>query len=355
MDVCDFVDSEKIDVLAKLTADREDLVKTAEIPSRDEIDEKPFGDFAVVLNVGNGTYLRKYACYSKQLAELNALLLDETKATIPDEIVKTAAKMLKKACKRFRVEFPEELNKFAEACDNVTNVVLTDRINEYQWVKKQGAANMEKVASTESIYALPALGKYPLNSPELVKVAAAYFDKYFRKLSPENSHEFVQNTKLAAQKFNVDLSDCGEFTKRASLHDTEYNETYRASINYRKRLVDEEHVGVYDQLLSKHASLTPTNAAELLTKLDVSAGIDHLWNNRIDDPFVTTFGMAKVAESISVNGYDINEGHLQALESSGSVDEDTLKELQGDDGMNVFKSLPTPIKGKLAKEIHGAK
>lgn len=75
-DVTDFVSEGKIDYLVNLTkGDSDELTKTAHVPSREEAEQLPGEDFALVLYHPHIGFLKKYATGDKYITKLNMKLL----------------------------------------------------------------------------------------------------------------------------------------------------------------------------------------------------------------------------------------------------------------------------------------
>ena len=343
-DVTDFVSEGKIDYLVNLTkGDSDELTKTAHIPSREEAEQLPGEDFAVVLFHPHMGFMKKYATGDKYITKLNMKLLQENSEKYPNEISKTAAFYLSKAAKHFGIKVPDEIQKLASG-KHVSNVVDLSLLDEKDWVEKQ--ETLEKVASVE--YALPDKRKYPISTKEHVKTAVAYFEEHANKFSPIEAMTFASRVKTAADTLSVPYSET-MIDKYASLTSSKFNADYRHHISMRKGFVSSEDAGVYDELLEKSAKYGVIKTAEYLEKVDSKLGISDQWNHGIADPYISILGMKKEA-NCSHKGKKIKASMLKKA-AENVVDADTLKDLEGPDGVAVFESLPTPIKDKIAKNI----
>jgi hypothetical protein len=344
-DITDYVAEGKVDYLVALTkGDSDELTKTAHIPSRDEIENIPNDQFAVILYHPQLGMMRKFAMTDKYVTKLNMKLFMDNQNRYPDEIAKTAAFHFVKAAKNFNVPVSPELKKLAEG-KHETNIVPLDEIDEMAWEKK--SQSMVKKASEEH-FALPDKKKYPINTEEQVKTAVMYFSEHAHKFKPMDAITYAMHTKLAADKFSIDYSDT-ELAKYASLTGDSFNPDMRAHLMLRKGFVPEEDRGVYDELMQKRAKFGTIKTAEYLEKVDRKLGIDHLWGTPIEDPYISVLGMRKFA-SCSYKGKTIKHSMLKKA-AQGIVDKDTLTDLTGPDGIVVFESLPDPIKQKIINNI----
>lgn len=343
-DVTDFVSEGKIDYLVTLTkGDSDELTKTAHVPSREEAEQLPGEDFALVLFHPHVGFLKKYATGDKYITKLNMKLFEDNCSQYPDEISKTAAFYLSKAAKHFRLETSSTLQKLAEG-KHVSNVVDLSLLNEKDWAVKQ--ESFEKTASVE--YALPEKRKYPISTKEHVKTAVAYFQEHANKFSPLDAMTFASRVKTAAETLAVPFEDT-MIDKYASLTSSKFNEDYKHHIGMRKGFVSAEDAGVYDELLEKSAKLGVIKTASYLEKVDSKLGISDQWNHGVADPYISILGMKKEG-NCSHKGKKIKASMLKKA-AENVVDADTLKDLEGPDGIAVFESLPLPLRDKIAKNI----
>lgn len=343
MDVTDLVSEGNINYLATLAKDDPDeLEKNAHIPSKDEVEMLPGEEFALVMYHPQTGFLKKYATHDKFITKLNMKIFADKCAEYPDEIAKTAAFYLAKAAKDFRLQVPKEIEKLATG-KHISNIVDLTMIDTTAWANKRQA--LTKTAE-EIEYALPERKKYPIHTPEMVKKAAEYFNAHVRRFDPLEALQFAGAVKKAAAKHSVPLSGT-ILNKYATLTAKSFSTDLRGNIKMRKGFVTEDQASVYDELLEKSASLGVIKTAEYLSKVDRKFGVHRLWNSSVDDPFISVLGHVKEANCATHKGKKITKGKmLKAAESI--VDADTLKELSGPDGLEVFDSLPTPIKNKIA-------
>jgi hypothetical protein len=343
-DATDLVTEGNINYLASLVKnDPDELEKNAHIPSRDETEVLPSEEFALVLYHPQTGFLNKYATGDKYITKLNLKIFEDKHRGYPDEIAKTAAYYLVRAARHYRLDVPEEVEKLASG-KHVSNVVDLTLVNKTAWINKQ---EMDKVAE-EVEYALPEKKKYPIHTIGMVKKAMDYFEQHSRKFEPKDALEFASHVKQAAVKFNLPTTGT-TLDKYASLTSQKFNEDLKAHLLSRKGYVSEDNAGVYDELLEKSASLGVVKTAEYLAVIDKKFEVNRQWNRGVHDPYLSVLGMVKEA-NCSHKGKTIKKSMLKKAAES-IVDADTLKDLSGPDGLDVFESLPRPIKDKIANNI----
>lgn len=341
-DVTDFVTEGKIDYLAGLT---DELEKTAHVPSRDEVEEMPNSDFALVLYHPHLGFMKKYATNEKYATKLNIKLLLDNQRKYPDEIVKTAAHYLARAARNYRLSVPDELQKLAEGT-HITNIVDLDGLDETAWHLKQKQFTKTAVAPE---YALPEKHKYPIQTAELVKKAMAYFEKNATRFTPLDALNFVAHVKKAAIKHNIPIEN-SLIAKYASLTSRSFNSDMKHLLQIRKSYVLEKDAAVYDELYQKSKELGVIKTAECLEQVDRRLGINKLWNTKLENPFLSVLGHTKEANCSMHKGKKVYRHQLKKAAES-IVDPATLTDLNGEDGLAVFESLPTPIKDKITERI----
>ena len=343
-DVTDFVSEGKIDYLVNLTkGDSDELTKTAHVPSREEAEQLPGEDFALVLFHPHAGFLKKYATGDKYITKLNLKLFADNYDKYPDEISKTAAFYLTQAAKHFQIDVPEPIQKLASG-KHISNVVDLSVLNEKAWHEKQ--ASMIKITDTD--YALPDKHKYPIDTKEHVKLAVDYFEEHATKFSPLDAITYASRVKTAAEKNAISYTDT-MIEKYASLTSSKFNEDYKYHINMRKKLVKDEDKSVYDELLEKSAGFGVIKTAEYLERVDTRLGVSEQWGHKLADPYISVLGMKKEA-NCKYKGKTVKASMLKKA-AENIVDAETLKCLEGPDGIAVFESLPVPIKDSITKNL----
>lgn len=336
-DVTDIISEGNIDYLAKITVGDDELVKNAHVPSAEEAEQLPEEDFALVLYHPHIGLMKKLAIHDPSITKLNITIFKDRVDSFPDEIVKTAAFFLKKAAKHYRIDFPAELEAYATEKQE-SNVVSLDDINKISWLKKQ--ANLTKVAG-ETEYALPSKKKYPIGTPALVKKAMLYFTEQGKKMAPKDKLEMAAHIKTAAIKHNVTLAGA-EMLKYASLSSSR-NPELEEHIAIRVSYSAPQFAKQYNEIDLK-AGLS--KIAEALEELDKDSGLFKMWNRSIEDPYLSVFGVKNEA-FVKVASKTVTRAKLAALQTD-VIDSELLADLKGPEGVEIFESLPMPLKNKIA-------
>lgn len=203
-------------------------------------------------------------------------------------------------------------------------------------------ASPKVIEKTAKTYALG--NKYPLDSYEQVKKAAAYFDEYGRSFSPEQRREYCQNMLKRAEALNIYVHDD---VRHYGGDVFAPEETLKVAHDARRRLLQDEKLAfILDGLFSQRKELGPELYATALSEFDKLAGLEFEYDKDVPDPFFSTFLKQAEAEFSEVIGNDmITEETLRFVSKVGSralkntFGEDFMVEFQKDP-VGIFKSLP---------------
>jgi hypothetical protein len=156
---------------------------------------------------------------------------------------------------------------------------------------------------TAQHYALPSLGKYPLDGYDEVEKAAAYFDEWHRRMDPEMRREFCQNMVKRASALSVSVSPLAQ---RYGSDHWASEEQVKVALDARRSIlkasmdplhgagtVDTTQADVLNKLAEQRRLMTPDDFAAVLGEFDKVAGLDHHYDGDIPDPYFSC--LAKTA------------------------------------------------------------
>jgi hypothetical protein len=202
--------------------------------------------------------------------------------------------------------------------------------------------------------ALP--GKYPLDTYEQVKTAGAYFDEWHRHFMPSDRHEFARNMVKRADAIGIEVSD---LARKYGSNTWAPRAEIKIALDARKTVVDETHQQVLDKIAGLVGALQPDTYAALLEEFDKEAGITHLYDSDVPDPFYSTYGFQKVAEfSETIGNMMVSAMDLEYLANKRlSLVKNVFTEDFANDFLknpvDLYKSLPIEqrkILGNMARE-----
>ena len=142
--------------------------------------------------------------------------------------------------------------------------------------------------------------------------------------------------------------------KLAHIDTKSFNPDFPHHIRSRTTMThDVETRNAYIALLDKTAEWSPIKVASTLNKIDKNANLHYHYDRKIEEPVSATLGMKKEAL------YEIDDKVLSESEYSNLVgsdlsswiDKDTQEALKSDEGVDVFRSLPSPIREGILSEL----
>lgn len=411
--ILDVYDDFKGDVLRSVYPSPDgipELVKTAHVLSPEDRQRLPDDAFALVMRSGDAV-LRKFACVDEGNTVLSVEYFVKNAHKLPLEAQKTAASNLVKACGWFDMEVPEELAKIADVTGTSTmpyqapsdlkvggeKTVIkraatmghlvsghkkehgdfgpeeTEKYDGYTKGKtpeslpqmKKSAhlqphvdvttktASRQEITKTAQHYALPSQKKYPLDTYTQIKTAGQYFEDFYKDFKPEHRHEYAANLLKRANAVGLTMTDLAKrygSQKYASIDDIKI----AYEIRDKACAWDDNARDMLHELFEKRAELDPEVFARALGEFDKTAGIAHLYDSHVPDPFYSTFGFEKTA-----NESDVDEAALRKLAKDLPLQlqekfaSDFCEEFQRDP-VGIFQSMPSEQQDILRKMANEA-
>jgi hypothetical protein len=156
-----------------------------------------------------------------------------------------------------------------------------------------------------SVFALPSLKKYPLDSYAQVKTASTYFDVYMRNFTPEMRREYAANLVKRATALDIAVS---ANVQKYGASDYAPEAEIKAAFDARRLELqgNEEALELLagveritrEKMWKEGGSvelLPAERAAEILAEFDKVAGLNHHYDRSIPDPYYSVFGFEKDA------------------------------------------------------------
>ena len=148
--------------------------------------------------------------------------------------------------------------------DGVSNIVY----------KKKPIQKSAAVANPHKCFALK--GRYPIDTPELIKQASVYFDEHWKNFDPGSRRVYAQNVQKQASIFGLPAGRLIE--KFAS---NSYSKNLLFELEKRAHIADTD---AFTKLASYQKDLSVDQFATLLTELDAKHHIQSSYNKSILDP-----------------------------------------------------------------------
>jgi hypothetical protein len=192
-------------------------------------------------------------------------------------------------------------------------------------------------------------GKYPLDSYADIRAAVDYFGTNWAEFDPVERHIYCVKTAAAAQSIGLEVPEM--MSRYGSLM---YADDITAHIASRKANLEKNAHVMYDALMEKKAELHPEEFADLLTKADISTGLNWHWGGPVADPYFATFGGYKKEAMFKVASGEISESQLKAIAESGALEGVFEADLVAGFKQNpaaIFSSLPDDAKQIIANLV----
>lgn len=349
LDITDHVTAGDVEKIAELVNPMPDNIKQAYIPSVEEATEKSDDDYALILFDKRNGLRKKLAYYNKELTTLNTQLLSQKVDELPDEMIKIAATHLKRAAIHYELEFPENLEPFVNDLITSNTIDVNNDIDKKAYYLKI-EANKPPIENEE--FALESSKKYPIHSEELTKKAFVYFKNYARELEVNDRIEYAKNLLPKLAQFKIEPTALIE--KLAHIDIKSFNPDFEHHIRSRSTMThDEKTRDAYTALLEKTAEWSPIEVASALNKIDKNANLHYHYDKKIEEPVAATLGMRKEA-LYEIDDKVLSESEYNSLvggDLSSWIDKDTQEALKSDEGVDVFRSLPSPIREGILSEL----
>lgn len=329
LDIFKYEDSDGIDKIAS-KINNDDI----QIPFEEDIKHLKMDEYACIIKTAEGN-LFKFPINSRDNTLLNIHALMHTHETLPDEIVKTASSNLKKAAEFWSIE-DKNISDYLDTIkvQNVdNNIVNFERFDERKFLEKLASFNED---AKYEVFALD--GKYPLDTPGLMKQAEYYFKQYNYLFDPIEQYTFATNFIKQAEILNFYISE-KSIEKYAHL-------SYEKNAHLEQFLIARDSKtttdNAYREILKVADKVSLEKLAEAIFELDREFGYDVHYNKLVPDPIFTVFNSLEKKSEDPVSAQSLQSIPKEALENIG-LTADTIEELQGDNGMDVFHSLPDPV------------
>jgi len=218
---------------------------------------------------------------------------------------------------------------------------------------------VEKNSAADCLLVIHGEPKFPVRNYGEVEKAAGWFLQHHQGLPPEMRREYCTKLAARAHGWGITLPDVIE--KYGSL---EVDPRRRVYFDLRKQACADSFHTQLDNLCKMAAGVDPEVLVIALSELDKEAGLDRFYDRGIPDPYLSLFGITKMAgdyvndqwswtndlgdtltEDALTNLLQV-ESYRQKLEDR--FDSAFVKALSADP-ISVFESLPTPIKTIIAR------
>jgi hypothetical protein len=207
-------------------------------------------------------------------------------------------------------------------------------------------------------FVFPHEQRFPIDTPELVKRADAYFQEWKTAMRAADRHVFASAVEKRASALGVKVSSA--ILEYAG---DDYGPNIHAELVARRSLTEGTgHDTVYEVLSEKVAHIPAHAMASLLAEADAVVGIDASYGRPgvgVRDPYAAVFGKTAAVDTESTWSWSEGSDYTNAekLRKLGRHKPKALDELFGEgfgvsfckDPVGVFRSMPDPQKVVIAR------
>jgi hypothetical protein len=352
MQVLDYFDDVNLkDTFTKIASCLPRDILDSPLPERESRFTMDDDDFALSVITKTAQKINRFPINDKVNTALSNQYFDLNHTKLPLEAQKIASAHIVNACAKFKIEPTYAVKCASKNYEAETNIFVENN-------RVSPGGDFRKVATiSEHYFALKTQSRYPMQNPEMVKKAEAYFDQYCGQLKPAERHEYAKNVSSRAQELGVKLASA----KIQSYAGGSFNADVEANLSMRRRLLEEAspYYAALNKLASYKGKVTPEVFAETLGEIDKRAGLDKYYDGAIQDPYKSTFSMRKQANIVyEKDGVYLSE---KDIENCAHKKYDTLKSYFGHtladglkkEGYSAFVALPTDAQEIIARIAHG--
>lgn len=356
--VLDFADDTNKALLGEILKEQKlpDMVKTAQIATREDQEKLAPAEFALVAFTKEGSELRKYPIHDAANTWLSCQYFEKTAHKLPHLAREKTAAYLKKACAIFDIKETEKLSKMAHWHKH-TNVYHETA----DMTKTAQVIVVEAVTPDDSKHFYALDSRYAMPNPTFVKKAGQYFVDHEKEFSdPLDRHTFAHNVLERAKELKTELEQKEILSKYAA---SEYGDILPTQLRMRHDLLEGS---MNQEALTKVAEykkeLEPLAFAKLLHSFDKKASLDKYYGSYLADAYKSTFEV-RFTKTASGYSYDSDEGVIYEKELTKTF-EDKYDKVKGyfgptvanelkKHGCAIFDSLPKDAKEVITKIAKG--
>lgn len=336
--------------------DGEALKKFGElrVDPAERISALPDTEFALVVMTKTGEKIRKFPIHNPEALALSTHYFEKTGECLPGGAFNIAAVRLAQAHLRFGADVPFSKELVKMGC--VVGPYFDEeegRKNDLKFSEMKASVSMPEPASLAKYAYARQLGDgrtlkmFPVQDAEACRRSVENFRKVAFEMPARRRYEAAMTIlpHLAAHGIQ------DEFVEKTA--ELSPNPAFSAHMAVRREMVqDPESLKTLASIEKLAGALRGPLVAQALEEFDVRAGISHLWDTRVRNPWDSCFTV-KTA-SVKVGEREVTKADITKLLDSGKLatmfKESTIKEFRKDP-LVVFESLPGPTKETLCRMI----
>ncbi len=353
--VLDLFDDAAFDTtLKKIACNLSDELKREQLPTIEDRNQLEDDQFALTFITKTASKLNKFPVNDKVNTSFSNEYFELNHHKLPIEAQKIAGALIEKACDRYDIEARNSVKVASMNYSPKTNIFVESVLNQQSVIQKTASPT---VKFSENYFALGT--KYAMPTEDLLRKAEQYFDKYAKKFSPEDRHEYANNVSKRSEELGIKIASVN-IEKYAG---SNYNPELEGHIKIRQKLLDDAspYIPALRKLASYQDSTEPITFAKVLHEIDKKAGLNKYYDTALSDPYASTFSsdLTKTAGYV----YEKDDIYLTSdgIKKMANTKYDILKNYFGHtladglkkEGVAAFEALPDDAKDVIARISNG--
>lgn len=216
-------------------------------------------------------------------------------------------------------------------------------------------------------------GKYPIETADQVKAAAAFFDENIKRFAPVDRVDIAHNLEKRAFDLGVDLGlEWVPNYSRMMKKNASYSPDFEQNVELRKQACVTGRIKVkcdgkevvasklLEKLAAQKEEVTPLNMVSALAEFDKMANLEYHYDGRLMDPVFTVYGslndpqydFVKLAEGLT--DYDLKKAVVKKqvmTKLASTFGAEFVKDFKNNP-VEVFDSMPAPEKELIVNTIN---
>ena len=323
------------------------------VRSQEQTGELNDRDYALHIITKTAQKLSKFPIKTYEDVWLSNEYFEQNHHKMPKLAQEVAALHIKKACDRRGVVPGNKVEMLSKSAGDIGSNYFFEQVNGIKPAPQMTKISMSELAEAEKIASNYTFAQHAMPSPDHVKIANDYFEKFNQEMPIELRHGYATAIQKRANELGLP-AQTGAISKYASDH---YNGQVDAHIRSRMSLL-ETASPTYKRTLEKMATmknvLSPAQFAKALHRFDKKASLERYYGGYLVNPYEATFACEPnppVNFLKTASGKEIDETKLQ---ETADKQYDKIASYFGNEVAKQLKQYPTQIFESLpmdAKEI----
>jgi len=266
----------------------------ADILSQSDADTLGNSDFAVIFYRDDKKKIRKYPINDKANTQLSLGYFLKQRDKLPTGMVAIISKNLAKACQAYGIDYPKEWDALPDVGNLYSEKIEkaeTELDKKDKWNKIIVQHSNIKEAEDKDFGIVEIINgnkerRFPMLNAVMTKQACESFSEKKATMHPKKRRKLAKKIMKKCAEYRLPVPQDIRNYASEKLAST-FNEALELRQQY---LYDYSQVKTLNEIKKYAEEWDPEKTAEVLMVFDKEAGISHLWDKAIPDPYMSVFG-----------------------------------------------------------------